>query len=90
MCGFVDSITLLAPHWESAVHFGGPDARARLALSFGAVRSNTVLKSACNLHADAGFDDNITFLAPQRGSAINFGGSRQNRSRSELSVQTRD
>ena len=33
---FVDSMTLLAPQWGSAVHFGGPNIRARIALQFGA------------------------------------------------------
>ena len=49
---FHDSITLLAPQWGSAVHFGGPKIRARIALSHGAVCPNTGLNSACNVHAD--------------------------------------
>ena len=90
---FVDSITLLAPQWGSAVHFGGPKIRARIALSLGAVRSNTGLNSACNLHADAGFVDSITLLAPQWGSAVHFGGP-ESRLRIALSLgasaQTRE
>ena len=35
---FDDSITHLAPPWGSAVHFGGPETRLRIALSLGAAR----------------------------------------------------
>ena len=64
---FVDSITLLAPPWGSAVHFGGPKIRVRIALSLGAVRPNTGGNSACNLHAYVEFVDGITLLAPPWG-----------------------
>ena len=74
--GFDDSITLLAPQWGSAVHFGGPKIRARIALSFGAVPPNARVNSACNLHADAEFVDSITLLAPPWGSAVHFGGAK--------------
>ena len=73
---FNDSITLLAPQWGSAVHFGGPKIRARIALSLGAVRPNTGVNSACNLHANAEFVDSITLLAPHWGSAVQFGGAK--------------
>ena len=50
---FDDSITLLAPPWGSAVHFGGAKIRARIALPFGAVRPNSMLNLHYNSHADA-------------------------------------
>ena len=59
-----------------AVHFGGPKIRARTALSLVAVRPNGRLNSACNLHADGGFVDSVTLLAPQWESAIEFGGAK--------------
>ena len=68
------SITLLAPQWVSAVHFGGPESRLRIALSLGAVRPNTGVNLACNLHADNEFVDSITLLAPKGWSAVHFGG----------------
>ena len=90
---FNDSITLLAPQWGSAVHFGGTKIRARIALSLGAVRPNARPNSACNQHADVEFVDSITLLAPQWGSAVHFGGPKI-RARIALSLgasfQTRD
>ena len=74
--GFVDSTTPLAPQWGSAVHFGGPKIRARIALSFGAVRSNTCSHSRSWRCADAEFVDSITLLAPPWGSAVHFGGAK--------------
>ena len=71
---FDDRIPLLAPPWGSAVHFGGPKIRARIALSLGAVPPNPGVNLACNLLADAGFDDSITHMAPPWGSAVDFGG----------------
>merc|ERR1711965_16405 len=65
---FVDSITLLAPQWWSAVDFGGAKIRARIALSLGAVRQNRGVISACNYFTDAEFVDSITLLVPQWGS----------------------
>ena len=72
----VDSITRLAPPWGSAVDFGGAKTRFRIAFSLGAVRQNRRLNSACNYVADAEFVDGITLLAPQWGSAIDFGGAK--------------
>ena len=56
---FDDSITLLAPPWGSAVHFGGAKIRARIALSLKAVRQNSRLNLHCDHHAHADFDDSI-------------------------------
>ena len=81
-----DSITLLAPQWESAVDFGGAKMRARIVLSLGAVRPNRGVNPACNLHADAEFVDGITLLAPQWGSAVHFGGPKI-RARTALSLR---
>ena len=47
-----DSIRHLAPPWGSAVDFGGAETLPKIALSFGAVRSNLRVKSGCNLHAN--------------------------------------
>ena len=44
-------------------------------LSLGAVRQNPGVNLACNLFADAGFDDSITHMAPPWGSAVDFGGA---------------
>ena len=73
---FVDSITHLAPPWGSAVHFGGPKIRAKIALSFRTVRPNSRLNLHCNHHAHAEFDDSITLLSPPWGSAVHFGGAK--------------
>ena len=73
---FDDSITHLAPPWGSAVDLGGAKIRARIALSLTAGRSNPRLNLACNLHADAEFDDSITHLAPPWGSVVDFGGAK--------------
>ena len=69
-----NSITLLAPHWGSAVHFGGPKIRARIALPCGAVRSNTCDHRRRWRGIDAEIDDRITVLAPPWESAVHFGG----------------
>ena len=66
---FVDGIALLAPQWGSAVHFGGPKIRARIALSLGAVRPKSIVNLHDNPHADAEFVDCITHLAPPWASA---------------------
>ena len=73
---FDDCITLLAPQWGSAVHFGGAKIRARIALSLRAVRPNSRLNLHCNHHAHAEFDDSISLLAPPWGSAVHFGGAK--------------
>ena len=73
---FDDRITLLAPQWGSAVHFAGAQTRARIALSLRAVRSNSRVNLHCNHHAHAEFDDGISLLAPQWGSAADFGGAK--------------
>ena len=70
----IGSITSLAPQWGSAVHFGGAKIRARIALPFGAVHSNTCSHKLCLSVAGAEFIDIITLLAPQWGSAVHFGG----------------
>ena len=91
--GFDDSITHMAPPWGSAVDFGGRGICARIALSLGAVRQNRGLNSALNLHADAGFVDSITPLAPQFGLQFTSGDQRfapESRFRSELSARTVD
>ena len=74
-------MTVLAPPWESAVHFGGAKIRLRIALSLGAVGSNTCDHTPRKCIADDEFVDSITVLAPPWGSAIPFGSkdSLQNR-----------
>ena len=69
-----DGITLLAPPWGSAVHFGGATIRARIAISLRAVRPNLGLNWACNPYALAEFDDSITLLFPTWGYAVLSGG----------------
>ena len=71
---FVDSITVLAPQCGSAVHFGGPKIRARIALPCGAGRSNTCDHRRRWRGIDAEIDDRITVLAPPWESAVHFGG----------------
>ena len=73
---FDDSITLLAPPWGSAVHFGGPETRARIALPLGAVRQKSRLNLHCIHDTHAEFEDSIALLAPQWGSAVHFGGAK--------------
>ena len=73
---FGDSITLLAPQWGSAVHFGGGKIRARIALPLGAVQQKSMLNLHRNHHAHAELDDGITLLVPQWGSAVHFGGAK--------------
>ena len=70
---FVDSNTLLAHPWGSAVHCGRPASRVRIALSFGAVGSNTCDHPPRKCTVDAEFVDSITPLTPPRGSAVHFG-----------------
>ena len=62
--------------WASAIEFGRAKIRARIALSLGAVRQNRGVNSACNYATDAEFVDSITLLAPQWGSAVDFGGAK--------------
>ena len=88
---FDDSITLLAPPWGSAVHFGGAKIGARIAVSLGAVGPKGML----NLHRDhdahAEFNDSMTILAPHGCLQFTWGEQRfapESRSRSELSVQS--
>ena len=71
--GFPDSITLLAPQWGSAVSPGRGNTRARIALSLGAVLSNTLVNWLSNPHTHAEFLDSIKGLAPQWGSAVTPG-----------------
>ena len=70
------TIILLAAQWGSAVDFGGAKIRTRITSSLGAVRQNRGVNSACNYVTDAEFVDSIALLAPQWGSAVDFGGAK--------------
>ena len=71
--GFDDSITHMASPWGSAVDIGGRGIRARIALSLGAVCPNLCSHGRHWRGAEAEIVDNITVLAPQWGSAVDFG-----------------
>ena len=81
-----EGITLLAPQCGSAVDSEGAKMRARTAPSLGVVRQKRGLNSACNYVTDVEFGLGITLLAPQWGSAVDFGGAKI-RARFALSLE---